>query len=1333
MTLLKYLKDIYADTLGPKNFEPGEILEAQRPENEFITGILSSSKHSVKVKNKSKLIEDEVIFDQLHEEDMEISPAIEPLSSELLNPVLDPRKFPVSVGINFSVESEDTPELDLCVTWGKYFKIESDGKSDGSGEERKKWKRKSYFYIKENIKLEKDEIEFGIPGEEILVNGSRYESRLRLKIEKRSGKESRHIISVYLINETEIPEEYKDFVNPPTEYLIFQPQIRIKIKNGKLSGSYSDVLESGLSEEDKIYEFPYLESNIFIPAKGNMCAAIWKQIDPVQEDPAEFGFMWVDGKTIKAIDEEKYKKFVECDLRTEFLPVIPQGIPDFNIEGIVFDPEVLSEIHADGIDKHFGEFLEKYRQWIEQKKNDINQTSNRSLAMKILGYHEIVYDRIKEGIDLLKQNEEVLLCFNFANRVISIVQKNWSGKKDFKWRPFQIGFFLMTLESIVNPLSSYRNNIDILWVPTGGGKTESYLAISAFLLAYRRRKKKDTGYGTAIISRYTLRLLTVQQFIRTLKTVLACEYLRILPNKSWKVGWLPGWAEGKITDDFVWGKYRFSAGLWVGGAITPNKLHTSKFRGKDGSFNAIYGAIDLLRKNYIIYEKSKISDSEDIKDRRDKDIYKLKNEQNAALISRCPVCDGYISIPEEGISAGSNGVELDFITRLHCFSGEGISDSILNSLKTVIAEKKDCDYEPVWIEEIDKNNRIYSIRIRIYILIEELKPLDVIEIWENLKSNLKVLGCDAELMSLSPDKPGYFPWGKIRHKSSAEYTDFTILCPNINCPINKHSFEWNEYVPSRGKFISIFDVHEFKEFSWMKKFLPLPAYFVDEQIYSKLPSIIISTVDKFARLPFEPATASIFGNVDFYNPVYGFFRKNAVYSARKDRENIEQSGISVKKPEPPELVIQDELHLIEGPLGSLTGLYETVIEELCGENSEKKKLKYIASTATIKHAEYQTDALFSRKAFQFPPVGLTIEDNFFSKISTPSLSSVLSNEEVPGKIYLGIMSPGKGPLTPQVRLYARLWMTDQSISGNNPIVGYYNAVRELAGGRRILEQDIGERLTKDLCYKGKLPGKTDILELSSRMDSDEISLLMEQLEKEKIKPYFIIATSVFGTGVDIPHLRFMLMNGQPKTTSTYIQATGRVGRKNAALVITFYRSTRPRDISHYEFFAGYHLALYRYVEVISVFPFSKGAVYRGSGPVIVSILRNSRNMKANWVTDESASQMKNWDHDYSIQDDFKKAESILLNRNRTQSIDILKMNDSELESILEDRYQGLDKWKKLAKNGNLLFAEYTGVINPVVLGDLEREKKSDDFVVYRRVPSSLRNIEDEVDIIIYNY
>jgi len=127
-------------------------------------------------------------------------------------------------------------------------------------------------------------------------------------------------------------------------------------------------------------------------------------------------------------------------------------------------------------------------------------------------------------------------------------------------------------------------------------------------------------------------------------------------------------------------------------------------------------------------------------------------------------------------------------------------------------------------------------------------------------------------------------------------------------------------------------------------------------------------------------------------------------------------------------------------------------------------------------------------------------------------------------------------------------------------------------------------------------------------------------------------------------------------------------------------------------------------------------------------------MKINWISNESPIQMKNWHHNPEIQSDFNRAANILQKRNECQKAEIRKIDSSELESIIKDRYQGLDKWKRVARiNRNLLFTEYFKVKNPVVLGDLEHEKLSEDFVVYRRVPNSLRNIEDTVNIEIHPY
>ena len=175
-------------------------------------------------------------------------------------------------------------------------------------------------------------------------------------------------------------------------------------------------------------------------------------------------------------------------------------------------------------------------------------------------------------------------------------------------------------------------------------------------------------------------------------------------------------------------------------------------------------------------------------------------------------------------------------------------------------------------------------------------------------------------------------------------------------------------------------------------------------------------------------------------------------------------------------------------------------------------------------------------------------------------------------------------------------------------MGYFNAKRELAGALGLYKQDIPERLGVLADRDGHVHfGPRDYIELSGRTESVEIPGKLDRLAKFPDNDVdALFCTSMFGTGVDVDRLGLMVVHGQPKTTANYIQATGRVGRKMGGLVITFLRSTRPRDLDHYEFFVGYHRSLHRYVEPITVFPFSPRARERGLGPLSVLVLRNAR-------------------------------------------------------------------------------------------------------------------------------
>ena len=408
--------------------------------------------------------------------------------------------------------------------------------------------------------------------------------------------------------------------------------------------------------------------------------------------------------------------------------------------------------------------------------------------------------------------------------------------------------------------------------------------------------------------------------------------------------------------------------------------------------------------------------------------------------------------------------------------------------------------------------------------------------------------------------------------------------------------------------------------------IPIPALTVDDQIYHRCPSLVIATVDKFARLAYEPKAASLFGRVTHYHSRWGYYREGAppssgtLYQAYRDHPPGNRGRatlrVSVNGFNSPDLILQDELHLIEGPLGSMVGLYEAAIDELC-QDSMGTGPKYVASTATVRQADPQVQALFNRRLAQFPSWGVSAENRFFARErQVHPLDMVRA-----GRLYVGVCAPGKGAQTPIVRIWSQLLQSvyDRWQVGRSPeldrfwtLVGYFNAVRELAGALSLYRQDIPERMA----FRNALQARPlePPLELSGRANSLDLPSMLERLSIQAPSAQDgVFATSMFGTGVDVERLGLMVVHGQPKTTASYIQATGRVGRVSGGLVVTFFRASRPRDLDHYEFFTGYHHALYRYVEPVTVSPFSPRARERALGPLAVVLLRHAAELNGHPV------------------------------------------------------------------------------------------------------------------------
>ena len=395
----------------------------------------------------------------------------------------------------------------------------------------------------------------------------------------------------------------------------------------------------------------------------------------------------------------------------------------------------------------------------------------------------------------------------------------------------------------------------------------------------------------------------------------------------------------------------------------------------------------------------------------------------------------------------------------------------------------------------------------------------------------------------------------------------------------------------------------------------LPIVAIDEPLYRRLPCFIIATVDKFAALPWTGESGKLFGLVDSYDD-------NGFYGVC-DTAQTGRKPLGAPLP-PPDLIIQDELHLISGPLGTIAGIYETAIEELCRRPEAGWEPKIIASTATVRRADAQIRALFGRsESLIFPPPSINRRDSFFALTKTP--------EQSPARLYLGIAAQGRSIKVVLMRTClcilagAMKAFNENQGKGDNPadpymtLLGYFNSLRELGGSRRIIEDEVRSRLVsyarkrrlepedKGLFVKRSID--EEILELTSRVKTNQVAATKDALAKafpDKEAVAVALATNMISVGLDITRLGLMVVLGQPKTSSEYIQSTSRVGRddKKPGLVITLLNLHKPRDRSHYERFTAYHASFYRSVEATSVTPFSPRALDRALVPALVGLCRH---------------------------------------------------------------------------------------------------------------------------------
>ncbi|GAA0265343.1 DISARM system helicase DrmA [Cryptosporangium japonicum] len=432
----------------------------------------------------------------------------------------------------------------------------------------------------------------------------------------------------------------------------------------------------------------------------------------------------------------------------------------------------------------------------------------------------------------------------------------------------------------------------------------------------------------------------------------------------------------------------------------------------------------------------------------------------------------------------------------------------------------------------------------------------------------------------------------------------------------------------------------------------LPMLTVDEEIYRLAPAFVIATVDKFARLAREGEAASLFGYVGrhcgrhgYVHPDYAGCDITAAHKADPGQKLPAATVRPVGRRRPPDLIIQDELHLITGALGTAVGLFEAAVETLaCWQRADGAPVRpmIVASTATVRRAVDQVRGLYGRRVDIFPPQVLDAGDTYFS-------SELAVTPKHPGRRYIGVSAQGVRLSSAEIRLAEVLLVAGQLLfdragAAADPymtLVGYFNATRELAGMARYVADDVQTRVRRPRRGAGfpRRLGSFGTLvtgELTSRIASAEIGRALDTLAlgfdpeyattaatqrriaeqrpgvrtpRPTVDPFdVVLATSMLQVGVDVQRLGLMLVVGQPKNTAEYIQASSRVGRDPArpGLVVTLGNWARPRDLAHFEQFRHYHETFYSQVEALSVTPYSPTSLERGIDGLLVSAARVSQ-------------------------------------------------------------------------------------------------------------------------------